>query len=41
MTESKKTKNKAYYINSVICVALMIFIGFLPSPIETIIGDKP
>lgn len=36
MTESKKTKNKAYYINSVICVALMIFVGFLPSPIETI-----
>ena len=29
-------KNTAYYINSIICVSLMIFVGFIPSPVDTV-----
>ena len=36
MSVVAKKKNTAYYINSVICVALMVFVGFIPSPIDTI-----
>ena len=36
MSTTVKNKNTAYYINSIICVAIMLLFGFLPSPVETI-----
>ncbi len=36
MVTAAKNKNTAYYINSIICVAIMCFFGLLPSPVETI-----
>ncbi len=36
MSTTAKNKNTAYYINSIICVAIMLLFGFLPSPVETI-----
>ena len=36
MSTVAKKKNTAYYINSVISVAIMLFFGFIPSPVDTI-----
>lgn len=36
MLVTKENRNTAYYMNGVICIGIMLFFGFLPSPVETI-----